>query len=111
MSRNANGRLPQASPGKKTTAPSPPQVPHSTVHNKTNFETNTGGNVDSPMMTNRVWPAGSIPRTVKKLSWDDESDSPNSSSKVGTLYFGKRIFFDILILFRNSSSCLGVRGH
>ncbi|XP_073972027.1 protocadherin Fat 4-like Cad96Ca [Rhodnius prolixus] len=81
MSRNANGRLPQASPGKKTTAPSPPQVPHSTVHNKTNFETNTGGNVDSPMMTNRVWPAGSIPRTVKKLSWDDESDSPNSSSK------------------------------
>jgi hypothetical protein len=30
-------------------------------------------------IANRAWPAGSIPRTVKKLSWDDESDSPQSN--------------------------------
>ncbi|BES97298.1 CA [Nesidiocoris tenuis] len=69
MARTNNGRVPPGPTPKKTAAPSPPQIPSHIVPVTTN----------GPMMSNRVWPAGSIPRTIKKLSWDDESDSPHSN--------------------------------
>ncbi|XP_066901926.1 protocadherin-15 isoform X2 [Halyomorpha halys] len=53
---------------KKAAAPSPPQLPS---------QQRLGGTLQ-----NRVWPPGSIPRTVKKLSWDDESDSSPGGNKV-----------------------------
>ncbi|KAF6212648.1 hypothetical protein GE061_013174 [Apolygus lucorum] len=68
MSRTNNGRVPPGPPPKKTAAPSPPQIPSQIVPSS-----------NGPSLTNRVWPAGSIPRTIKKLSWDDESDSPHSN--------------------------------
>ncbi|KAL1140379.1 hypothetical protein AAG570_000311 [Ranatra chinensis] len=69
MSRNPNARLPPAViNNSKKAAPSPPQLPS---HNSVNMTSNGVGT--------RAWPVGSMPRTVKKLSWDDESDSPQSN--------------------------------
>lgn len=68
MARNANGRAPGAASPKKAAAPSPPQLP--------------GQRVGGGTLQSRVWPPGSIPRTVKKLSWDDESDSSPGGNKV-----------------------------
>lgn len=86
MSRNSNTRMSHANPkrvsnhqvaahsaNKQKVAPAPPIVPplssrspspHNNNHNKI------------------TWPAGSIPRRVKKLSWDDESDSSHKNNKV-----------------------------
>ncbi|CAH1399286.1 unnamed protein product [Nezara viridula] len=68
MARNTNGRLSNTANPKKAAAPSPPQLPS---------QQRLGGTLQ-----NRVWPPGSIPRTVKKLSWDDESDSSPGGNKV-----------------------------
>ncbi|XP_054273277.1 protocadherin Fat 2-like [Macrosteles quadrilineatus] len=72
MARNSNTRVSQAPnkrPGpptqtgahKRQQAPAPPTVPG-------------GASSPSPSPPNTRWPPGSIPRRVKKLSWDDESD-------------------------------------
>ncbi|XP_066901924.1 protocadherin-15 isoform X1 [Halyomorpha halys] len=68
MARNTNGRMSNTANPKKAAAPSPPQLPS---------QQRLGGTLQ-----NRVWPPGSIPRTVKKLSWDDESDSSPGGNKV-----------------------------
>lgn len=82
MARNTAARMSHAAPkithnqsvaahsvNKQKVAPAPPTVPLSESRtpspNNNNIQ-NKGG---------ITWPSGSIPRRVKKLSWDDESDS------------------------------------
>ncbi|XP_052132956.1 uncharacterized protein LOC113206264 [Frankliniella occidentalis] len=93
MARNAAGRASQRRPGhhhhhhhhhnhggggsgnhqcsnplsqtKRKVAPAPPQVP-GTVNKTSNVDSVTSG---------VSWPLGSIPRRVKKLSWDDDDDN------------------------------------
>ena len=53
--------------GKHKVAPAPPQIP-----DEVRASTPTVNNNNQPK--NGInWPGGSIPRRVKKLSWDDES--------------------------------------
>uniref|UniRef100_A0A1B6C9V6 Cadherin domain-containing protein n=1 Tax=Clastoptera arizonana TaxID=38151 RepID=A0A1B6C9V6_9HEMI len=82
MARNSAARMSQAAPkrtqnqsvpahstNKQKVAPAPPTIPQSesrTPSPNNNSNQNKGG---------IAWPSGSIPRRVKKLSWDDESDS------------------------------------
>uniref|UniRef100_A0A1B6EHK3 Cadherin domain-containing protein n=2 Tax=Cuerna arida TaxID=1464854 RepID=A0A1B6EHK3_9HEMI len=84
MSRNSNTRLSHAGPkrvsnhqvaahsaNKQKVAPAPPTVP-----------IQTSSRSPSPQSNHKItWPAGSIPRRVKKLSWDDESDSGHRNNK------------------------------
>lgn len=60
MSRAGNNRT--ASQHK--VAPAPPQIPVASVVLSEN------GKIG--------WPSGSIPRRVKKLSWDDETSTPST---------------------------------
>ncbi|XP_014245575.1 protocadherin Fat 4 [Cimex lectularius] len=70
MSRSTNSRQSQPPGGiKKAVAPSPPQIPSQKISS------------GSAIHTNRIWQAGSIPRTIKKLSWDDESETQQSVNK------------------------------
>jgi len=65
--------------GKHKVAPAPPQIPDEvrastpTVNNNNNKQPKNGIN----------WPSGSIPRRVKKLSWDDEACQHRKVSVVG----------------------------
>ncbi|XP_034231706.1 protocadherin-like wing polarity protein stan [Thrips palmi] len=84
MARNAAGRASQRRPpghhhhhhhghqcsnplsqAKRKVAPAPPQVPGSV---------SKASNVDA-VSSGVSWPLGSIPRRVKKLSWDDDDDN------------------------------------
>lgn len=60
-------------------APAPPQVP-GTIGKANNVDSVTSG---------VSWPLGSIPRRVKKLSWDDDDDNnkvrTRMRSRIGVL--------------------------
>lgn len=94
MSRNSNTRMSHANPTKRMTnqqvaahsankqkmAPAPPTVPRPGPSRSPSPSPSPNHNNNH---TNKVtWPTGSIPRRVKKLSWDDESDSPHRNNKV-----------------------------
>ena len=54
--------------GKHKVAPAPPQLP-----DDARASTPTVADNNNQPKNGVSWPAGSIPRRVKKLSWDDES--------------------------------------
>jgi hypothetical protein len=54
--------------GKHKVAPAPPQIPDDVRTSTPTVSTN-----NNQPKNGINWPSGSIPRRVKKLSWDDES--------------------------------------
>ena len=84
LARTTNGaggqRTPPQAPlrGHQKVAPAPPQIPHMSrtptpQHTASSSRTHT----PSPQNNkcgNGLWSVGSVPRRVKKLSWDDEAD-------------------------------------
>lgn len=104
MSRNSNTRMSHANPkrvsnhqvaahsaNKQKVAPAPPTVPPLSSRSPSPHNNNNHNKI--------TWPAGSIPRRVKKLSWDDESDSSHKNNKVNKL--GCSVVMTITYLFTN----------
>lgn len=80
MTRNGAQRTSPPVPqrGHHKIAPAPPQVP---TLSRTPTPQQTSGSSRTPTPSpqsnkcgNDLWSVGSIPRRVKKLSWDDETD-------------------------------------
>lgn len=59
---------------KQKLAPQPPTVPGATQSGPADTGQASKSNV--------MWPVGTIPRRVKKLSWDDEGDAASFQRKV-----------------------------